>query len=433
MDRLTKLRQQRAEYVKKLRTLHDLAKTEDRALTEEEASTFDLSRSKISDIDKEIAREEELRALEGVTDEPEARISVTKDEEDKKSTKGCFRTLGEQLFAVRDAALPRPVFDTRLTTRAASGLHESSGTDGGFLVQPDFASELLKKAVDAAALAPRCRRIPVEKNGLKMNALDDKSRADGARWGGIQAFWEGEADEFSASRPKFTQLEWKLKKLTGLCYATEEMLEDATALGSIISEGFSQEFAFKIDNAILRGTGSGQPLGILNSPSLISVAKVTGQAAASFVGGNAIAMRARLYSRSRPNAIWFINQDVEAFLPKLNVVGDATKSDILVYMPANGISAEPYDRLFARPIIPIEQASTVGSVGDVVLADLNEYLLIEKGNMKADVSIHVRFLFLESAFRFVLRIDGQPLWPTALTPAQGTNTQSPFVTTAVRA
>lgn len=60
-------------------------------------------------------------------------------------------------------------------------------------------------------------------------------------------------------------MDLSLKKLTGVCYATDEILSDAAALEAIIKEAFSQEFGFKLDDAILSGTGSGQPLGILKS------------------------------------------------------------------------------------------------------------------------------------------------------------------------
>jgi HK97 family phage major capsid protein len=81
----------------------------------------------------------------------------------------------------------------------------------------------------------------------------------------------------------------------------------------------------------------------------------------------------------------------------------------------------------------VEHASTLGTVGDIALVDLSQYLLIDKGGMNSASSIHVRFLNDEMTFKFTLRIDGQPIWNSALTPAKGSNTQSPFVVLATRA
>ena len=105
----------------------------------------------------------------------------------------------------------------------------------------------------------------------------------------------------------------------------------------------------------------------------------------------------------------------------------------LVYLPARGISIEPYASLFGRPIIPIEQASTIGDVGDVILADMSQYMLFERaGGAKFDQSMHVRFLYDEMTFRVTWRVNGQPSWKSPLTPANGTNTLSPFVALQAR-
>jgi HK97 family phage major capsid protein len=123
--------------------------------------------------------------------------------------------------------------------------------------------------------------------------------------------------------------------------------------------------------------------------------------------------------------VWLINQDIE---PQLHTMGLAVGSGgIPVYMPANGWNGQLYSTLFNRPVLPIEQCQTLGTAGDIILADLSQYILIDKGNMQAATSIHVKFVEGETAFRFVYRVDGAPWWVSALTPYKGSNTQSPFV------
>jgi HK97 family phage major capsid protein len=104
-----------------------------------------------------------------------------------------------------------------------------------------------------------------------------------------------------------------------------------------------------------------------------------------------------------------------------------------VYMPAGGISNAPYGTLFGRPVLAIEQAATIGDLGDILLADMNGYVLAEKGGIASDMSIHVRFEYDESVFRFVLRVDGQPVRASALTPYKGSANLSHFVGLAARA
>jgi HK97 family phage major capsid protein len=104
-----------------------------------------------------------------------------------------------------------------------------------------------------------------------------------------------------------------------------------------------------------------------------------------------------------------------------------------IFMPAGGLSSQPYNTILGLPVLPIEQAATLGTVGDIILADLSKYLLAEKGSIQSDVSIHVQFLYDESVFRFIIRLDGQPVRSSALTPYKGSDTLSHFVALATRA
>jgi HK97 family phage major capsid protein len=354
----------------------------------------------------------------------------------KQEEKDKFGTFGQQLVAVIRAASPDRMVDPRLRTSlfdAASGLSESVASDGGFLVQQEFVADLLRRTYETGQVASRCKRIPigVGKNGLKINAVDETSRATGSRFGGIRGYWEGEADEKTKSKPKFRIMELSLRKLIGLCYSTDELLEDAVALEGIIREGFGAEFGFLLDEACVHGTGVNQPLGIMASPCLVTVNKETGQLAKTVVYENICNMWARLWSRSMLNAVWFINQDV---MPQLFTMGITIGvGGSPVFLPPGGASGSPYASLFGRPVVPIEHCQTLGTVGDIILADYGEYLLIDKGPMQAATSIHVRFVYDETAFRFVYRVDGQPIWNAALTPARGSNTLSPFVVLQARA
>jgi len=412
----------RSELKNQAQTLLDTAGKEGRPLTDEEKTTLSDLKAKIANWDETISEMAEL-----LKDSAPIDVPVNRADAPSSGNKGRFANFGEQLIAVYNAAQPnRPVIDERLLN-SASGANESVPSDGGFLVQTDFATELLKNAYETGILAPKCKKIPISTNanGLKINALDDSSRANGARWGGIQTYWENEADQLIASKPKFRTMDLSLKKLTGLCYATDELLQDASALQSVITQGFAEEFGFKIDDVILNGTGSGQPLGILNSPSLVTVEKENGQTDKLTVE-NLIKMWSRCWGRSRSNAVWYINQELEPYLYTL-MVGDKP-----VYIPAGGLSEKPYGTLFGRPVVPLEQCSAAGSVGDIILGDLSQYLLIDKGGINAASSIHVRFLYDESVFRFIYRVDGQPIWNKPITPYKGSSTLSPFVTLAAR-
>ena len=344
-----------------------------------------------------------------------------------------FTSFGEYLQAVRAASGSTPQVDKRLySIKAQLGLNEGIPSEGGFLVQTDHVTELLRKVYELGALASRVRKLPVSANanGLTINAVAETSRATGSRWGGVQAYWLHEAGTKTPTDPEFRQMQLRLKKLIGLCYSTDELLQDTTALESVIMQAFSEEFAWMVDNAIYRGAGVGQPVGITGHASTVVVPAEAGQVATEILPRNIQNMYSRMWARSRSNAVWVINQDVEPALHSM--VQTVGVGGSVAYMPAGGLSASPFATLYGLPVIPIEQASTLGTVGDIALIDLSQYLMIDKGGMQSAQSIHVAFTTDQSAFRFVYRCDGQPTWNTVLTPANGTNTLSPFVQLATR-
>jgi HK97 family phage major capsid protein len=314
----------------------------------------------------------------------------------------------------------------------ATGASESVPSEGGFLVGTDFSDQLMQKVHDTGVLQKYCSpmTISARSNALKIKSIDETSRANGSRWGGIRAYWVDEGGTLTATKPKFRDIQLTLNKLAGLAYATDELLEDAAALGQVFSNGFAEEMGFKIDDAIYNGDGSGKPQGILNANCTVSISKESGQAAATIDPLNIVKMYARLWARSRPNARWFANQDI---IPKLfTMVLSATSTDVPMYLPANQLAGRPFNTLLGLPIEFIEQAATLGTVGDIMLADLSQYIFATKAQMRSAQSMHVQFTTDEMAFRFILRVDGQPLWNNALTPFKGTNSQTPFLSLATR-
>ena len=434
---LQELRQKYAGLCDQQQAIITTAVNESRAMNETEKASFEVLQTQIDTLDNTIKAAEAVQSRATALDapaDPVIRPASVQVGEDRAANRP-FANLGEQILSVIAASRPGAMADSRLLRiqAAASGLNEGVPSEGGFLVQQDFAAAMLEAAYQTGILASRCRSIPLSasSNGVKIPGIDEKSRADGSRYGGIRAYWEGEADTITATKPKFRLLDLKLRKLTGACYLTDELIQDTVALAAWVSEAFAGEFGFKLDDAIVNGTGAGQPLGFMNAPALIVVAKENGQAADSIEAKNIVKMWSRVPARNRANAVWMINQDIEPELYLLSLpVGTG---GVPVYMPANGLAGQPYSTLFGRPVIPAEQAATLGDQGDISVVDLSQYLLTDKRQMEAAQSIHVRFLEDEQVLRFIYRVDGQPAWSSAITPYKGSNTISPFVTLAARA
>jgi HK97 family phage major capsid protein len=338
-----------------------------------------------------------------------------------------FRTFGEQLRAVALYAMSHGVnVDSRLV-RAPTGAGEIDPSAGGFLVQTDFSTAVFMRSYEMGEILARCEKLSLSTaaNSIKIPGVDETSRQTGSRWGGVQSYWVGEGVQPPSTRPKFRLVELDLKKLASLMYVTDELIADTAVLTSIAGKAFSEELMFMTEDGVFEGTGAGQPLGIKNAQCLIVVPKEVGQAGKTIVYENVLKMWSRMWARSRQNAVWWINQDCEPQLYALSqVIGTA---GVPVYLPANGISGQPYGTLFGRPVIPVEYSDTLGTQGDITLAAYSQYVLADKGGVQAASSMHVAFLTDEMVFRFIYRVDGEPIWHAPLTPFKGNNTLSPFV------
>lgn len=350
-----------------------------------------------------------------------------------------FRNFGEQLQAIREAALLqtgiRGSIDPRLSAlqerAVAAGSSEQVAADGGFLVAPEFSRALVKRMYNVGQILSRCFHIPITtSNSIKFPQFAETSRVVGSRLGGVRAYAPNEADTITASKPAFGITELEAHKIIGLLYLTDELLSDSGAMDAWAQYAFAMEMAFKLENYIVNGTGSNQPLGVLNSNALITVAKESGQTAATVVSNNIDNMIRRLWAPSKPNAVWLYHQDLLPQFRQLSTVVGAAGSETGLLDWADKL--DPFDRIAGIPLIPSEYCQVPGTTGDLVLADFSRYVVAMRQDVMADVSIHIKFLTDETAFRFVMRVNGQPLDPVPVTPHNGTNTTSTFVALATR-
>lgn len=422
MKDVNELKRRKATLIDDARAFDTECTKENRVMTGEEQEKYQKMVDDIRSMEQTIKREEELQELEmrGGT----AVIA----EDPPPSENRAFACLGDQLVAVRRAHTPGGQIDPRLT-RAASGMSGAVDSEGGFLVEQDFLPGLLQDTYNNSELASRCYKVPIGagKNGLRYRYIDESSRADGSRAGGVRAYWEGEADTTTATKMKFGKGGLDLCKLLAFCYATDELLDDAVALEATIRKQFPDEIAFKLQDAIVNGDGAGKPLGVISSNALVSVAKETGQAADTVATENILKMWRAMPASSRGKAIWIYNQELEDQLETLNyAIGT---SGVLMKLFVEG-------KIKGRPAIPVEQCQAPGDLGDIICLDPSQYLLIDKDGVKGEASIHVRFLYGETTFRFSYRANGQPMRQSKITPYKRTDSSfyiSPYVAIAERA
>lgn len=340
--------------------------------------------------------------------------------------RGGFNNLGQFAQAVKVAQRQGGNIDPRLIVlnAAPTTSSEGVGADGGFAVPPDFRAAIMEKVAAETSLLARTDQLQSSTNAITI-PKDETTPWQGS--GGIQAYWDGENKQKTASKIALESTTIRLNKLSALINVTDELIEDAPALTAYINRKAPIKIDYKITDGIINGTGVGMPTGLLSAAAKIKISKEAGQAAQTVVFNNIVKMWARLYSGCRQTAVWLVNQDIEPQLYGLQFPGTGTA--VPVYLPPGGLSAQPFGTLMGRPVIPLESCQTLGAEGDIILTDLQSYMTALKvGGIRQDVSMHLYFDYDVTAFKFVLRVAGQPWWTAAIDPGHGSNKRTCIVT-----
>jgi HK97 family phage major capsid protein len=428
------LMQRKAAALAAAKGLNDAAAAADRDLTAEELTQFDAHMAEASSLQARIERAEQLEAADlGVEVAADARITV--EENVAKDPKGGFNFVGEFMKAVHGAHVAKingGAIDKRLLIGAAAPgagtyANEGAGSDGGFLIPPEFGTEIFQLSLGDNAFIGMTDQVTV--TGNSMSFLKDETTPWGTN--GVRAYWQGEAGAGTATKPNFGAETLRLKKLMALVPVSDEMLDDSNALASYLPKKIGASIQWKTNEAILFGSGGGLPQGAMNSGAVITVAKDSGQTTATLTATNLANMIARLPEGSFPNAVWIVNNDV---LPALFTL---TLGNYPIYLPAGSqtgaLKGSPYGTLLGRPVLVSQHANTFSSKGDVMLVDLSYYQTITKAaGVQTATSMHLYFDADATAFRTTYRMDGQSKITQAIAPAKGTNNLSPFVQLAAR-
>ena len=217
-------------------------------------------------------------------------------------------------------------------------------------------------------------------------------------------------------------------ELYAFVLATEELLEDAPRLSARLTRKAGQAIAWKKNDAMVYGTGAGQPLGWFNAPALVSIAKESGQSADTLDDQNIIKMYARLLVVPGDQPFWLANRDTVPQLMTLQI------GDKPMWVGTNGLVDAPNGILMGYPLRLSEHGRTLGDKGDIQLISPKGYYALRRtSGPQFAQSMHLYFDYAIEAFRWTFRFGGQPHLSAPVSPANGANTRSHFVTLDERA
>ena len=432
------------------RAIQNAADNEGRALSPEEEKENAGYFASFEITEAEIKRREKLESLQAKLDAPATRRSeppptpapqaaapnapsprVTGgDFAGATQGSGGFRSFGEYALSVRAAVVNPAGIDPRLRVLAvapSTQSQEAIGADGGYLVPPDFRSNVLTKVQGEDSLLRYCDNQPISGNSVTF-PTDETTPWQTS--GGVQCYWEGEGAPIGQSKIALNSTTVRASKIAALIPVTDELLEDASSLSAYLNRKVPDKMLYKLNEAIVSGDGAMKPTGLLNSDCLITQTKESGQTAATINYQNIVKMWSRLYAPLRRNAIWITNQDIEPQLANLTAPGNTFPA----YVGPGGLTNNFLNgSLMGRPIVYCDATAAVGTVGDLILADLSQYLAITKaGGIKSDVSMHLWFDYGMAAFRFTMRVGGQSWWASAVTRPGSKNSVSMAVALETR-
>lgn len=332
-------------------------------------------------------------------------------EEIPSEGKAQFKSFGEFLKSISDFKTGRTgQIDQRL-----KALSEGTDTAGGYLVPEQWAAGIESISLESAIVRPLARKMPMTTDTLNYPTVTDTTHSSSVH-GGVIAYWTEEAGAKTPSQPTFGRVKLIAKKLTGFTYASDELLEDsAVALEALLLKLFGEAITWYEEESFWQGNGAGQPLGIFTGGALLTPFRATAsQVALADLGAVMSRFQGDMYARS---VAWVANK---AILPYLINMGNT-------YITWASIAGQRVPgSIFGIPLYFSEHVATLGSVGDIGLYDFDQYLIGDRKGLKIDRSVEYRFSTDETTWRFVKRVDGQPLVDSAFTPKRGT-TKSPFV------
>lgn len=403
----------------------ELEKFDGIELSAEQVENVNTYHAEFKDLSTKIESAEKMEEIKNLSKTSERKTTPKAtykvEVKDRHEKTGGFSSMGEFAKAIYNKSVGKG-FDTRFQNAT---MFESVAEDGGILIPEDFMSDIKTKFDAQDSLLSRTTQFPVSGNSLSMPVDEEQP------WNsGVTARWMEEGGQHTESKSKLTQASFRVHKLGAFITATDELLEDASSIEALIRKKAPQAMVSKVNNAIIDGTGVGQPKGLLSSGFKIAVAKESGQAADSVVYKNIVNMESRLIPGS--NAVWIANPGVK---PQLRQLKDDNGNHI--YMNGGGfpnLAQAGFETLMGLPILYMPGgAKALGDEGDLILADLSYYYSIVKSGIKSDMSTHLYFDRDKTAFKFTMRLDGHCPFSSPVTTEYGAFDMSGIITLAERA
>lgn len=427
---LNTLREKRKLLVAEQRAIITRAEAENRDLTAEEAAAFDAKKAEADKLLSQITRLEQLEAAEqslAAVRPAAARGLGTAPRAGGPEAKTAFETLGEFMHAVRFRPDDQRLVYVEATMNAEGELlaeqRMDDGPSGGFALPVQFRPTIMAVPPQDALVRPRATVLEAgdpPDGGITMPALDQTGSNPGNMFGGMTFSWISEGDPKPDTSAKLRQVTLTPHEIAGTVTVTDKLLRNWAAANSFLETLMRNGVSAAEDYAFVRGTGTGQPLGALNSGAAYFINRAT---ANQVTYPDLVAMVARVLMRGG-SPVWSIPQSV---LPQLAQMTDPEGH--YIWVPNTGVTAATSGfagTLLGYPVRWNNRMPLLGTKGDIMIADWSYYLIKDGSGPFVAASEHVLFQQNKTMIKIFWNVDGAP-WLTAPITEENGYAVSPFV------
>jgi HK97 family phage major capsid protein len=281
---------------------------------------------------------------------------------------------------------------------------QGTGSAGGYLVPDQVSSDILELRAQRAVLRGLIPTIQVDSDTLRIASVT----------GGLTAGWVAELATKPSQDMTFGEVSVNVFTVAGLATVSNQLLRNSNpSIDRLINSDLALRIANVEEIAIISGSGTGQPQGILNTSGINTVSlAVTGvlelldaivdaitAVYTNYYGApNAIVMHPRTWARlvkareSSTSASYIVGAPSG---------GQARRSDS--NLPGYGSGQVPRGELFGVPVYTTANIPTNLGAGTnesrVIVGNFDEALLLENQGLTLDRSEHVYFTSNQTVFR----------------------------------
>ena len=301
-----------------------------------------------------------------------------------------------------------------------------SGAAGAYLLPRRFGTEFLTIMQESSDIVRNVQIMPVSERAGDYPVVNIFGTVTGGATplsGGLDGATREEGGAYTEENVTLEEISYRITNaVSGQVKVTRELVADSPiAIEALIRQAIQNEATSKAERFILRGTGVGQPLGILNSGALADVTPGTNN---SFTRVDASNMASRLFKMGASKPAWLAHPSMMADIDALDI-STGTSQIVMV-----GGDPTMFNFIKGSPVYYSHHLPVADASGAIILVDLSAYLLFQMTNAETGDGVQIRYFDQNSLthdiWTYDMRLDGQPVMRSTISYSDS-YTMSAFV------